>query len=270
MWPAMAGERPSGPLIARVADAFGLVLLLVLATYVAASLNRYSGWGAVLVTTLACTSAVVALGTSRAKRRTVRVAAALGLIAIALSVTAELADHSGFLAAAALTQLVLLLAATASVLRAVLTESRVSFRTILGAISVYLIFGLLFTSLYVGVDRLQDGPFFDAGRVRDGRLHLLQLHDPHDDRLRESRPRGPAGEDVRRPRDAARPDLPRDADRRARQRVAAAAPSRSRSVLGRVRQRHRDERAHRRGDAPRSARHRPLTSPRAARRARRR
>ena len=164
----MAGASPPGPLVARVADAFGVVLLLVLATYVAASLNRYEGWGAVLITTLACTSAVIALGTSRAKRRTVRAAAALGVIAIGLSVTDELADHSGFLAAAALTQLLLLLAATASVLRAVLTESQVNFRTILGAVSVYLIFGLLFTSLYVGVDQLQDGPFFAEGGYKTG------------------------------------------------------------------------------------------------------
>jgi hypothetical protein len=163
----MAGEPASGPL-ERIADAFGLVLLLVLATYVAASLNRYSGWGAVLVTTLACTSAVVALGTSHAKRRTVRVAAVLGLISITLAVIAELDGHSDFLAAAALTQLLLLLVATALVLRAVLTESRVNFRTILGAISVYLIFGLLFTSLYVGVDRLQGGPFFEQGGDETG------------------------------------------------------------------------------------------------------
>ena len=43
-----------------------------------------------------------------------------------------------------------------------------SFRTILGAISVYLIFGLLFTSLYVSVDRLQDGPFFEQGGNETG------------------------------------------------------------------------------------------------------
>ena len=49
------------------------------------------------------------------------------------------------------------------VLRTVISESRVNFRTILGAISVYLIFGLQFTSLYVAIDRLQDGPFFQGG-----------------------------------------------------------------------------------------------------------
>ena len=149
--------------LARIADAFGLVVLLVLATYVTASLTRYSGWGAVAIVGLGCASAVVALITSRAKRRTVRVAAVVGITCLALALVAELADNANVLGAAALMQLILLVAATGSVLRAVLSESRVTFRTILGAISVYLIFGLLFTSLYVGIDRLQDGPFFDGG-----------------------------------------------------------------------------------------------------------
>ena len=158
----MSGARPSGAL-ARITDAFGLVVLLVLATYVTASLTRYSGWGAVAIIGLGSASAVVALVTSRAKRRTVRVAAVIGATCLALALVAEVADDSNVLGAAALLQLILLVAATGSVLRAVLTESRVTFRTILGAISVYLIFGLLFTSLYVGIDRLQDGPFFDGG-----------------------------------------------------------------------------------------------------------
>jgi hypothetical protein len=158
----MAGE-PASRIVARVADAFGLVVLLVLATYVTASLTRYSGWGAVAIIALGATSAVVALGTSRAKRRTVRAAAVVGIVCIALAVIAELADRTGFLAAAAFAQFVLMITATASVLRAVITEPRVTFRTILGAVSVYLIFGLLFSSLYVGIDKLQDGPFFSGG-----------------------------------------------------------------------------------------------------------
>jgi hypothetical protein len=163
----MAGE-PASRVVARVADAFGLVVLLVLATYVTTSLTRYSGWGAVAIVALGATSATVALGTSRAKRRTVRAGAVIGIACLALALTAELTDDSGFLAAAAFGQFILMIAATASVLRAVITEPRVTFRTILGAISVYLIFGLLFTSLYVGVDRLQDGPFFENGGSETG------------------------------------------------------------------------------------------------------
>lgn len=141
-------------------NAFGLVLLLVLATYVTASLSHYTGWSAVAVTTVACLTAVAAFGSSGVAPPRVRAAAGAGILAVGLAVIAAVSDDNGFLAVAALIQVLLLIAATYAVLRAVLTEPAVNFRTILGAISVYMIFGLLFTSLYVGINRLQSGPFF--------------------------------------------------------------------------------------------------------------
>jgi hypothetical protein len=146
----------------RLTNAFGLTLLFVLATYVVASLTPYSGWSAVAITALSCTAGAVAFGSSGASPAHVRIAVAAGAVALALAIAATLSDDPEFLGAAALIQLVLLAAAAATVLRAVLTEAQVDFRTILGAISVYLIFGLLFTSLYVAIDRLQSGNFFMA------------------------------------------------------------------------------------------------------------
>jgi hypothetical protein len=45
----------------------------------------------------------------------------------------------------------------------VVRETEVGFRTILGAISVYATFGILFTFLYAALDRIQSTPFFGAG-----------------------------------------------------------------------------------------------------------
>jgi len=153
-------EQRSGHYAERITNAFGLVLLLVLLTYVVASLTRYSGWSAVAVTVVACLSAVAAFGSSGVPAARVRGAAGVGILAVVLAALGAISDDNGFLAAAALIQFLLLIVATYAVLRAVLTESAVNFRTILGAISVYMIFGLLFTSLYVGIDRLQSGGFF--------------------------------------------------------------------------------------------------------------
>jgi len=141
-------------------EAFGLVLLLVVSTYVIASLTRYTGWSAVAISAVGCTSAAVAFGSSGVRVGVVRVAVGLAVLSTALAVVAALGDDDQFLAASALIEMLLLIGATGAVLRAVLTESTVNFRTILGAISVYMIFGLLFTSLYVTIDRLQSGPFF--------------------------------------------------------------------------------------------------------------
>jgi hypothetical protein len=141
-------------------EAFGLVLLLVVVTYMIASLTRYSGWSAVAISATGCTSAALAFGSSGSRVPVVRAAAGLAILATALSMVQALGGPDAFLSAAALIQTLLLIGATYAVLRSVLTELTVNFRTILGAISVYMIFGLLFTSLYVMIDRLQSGPFF--------------------------------------------------------------------------------------------------------------
>lgn len=154
----------------RFGDAFGLVLLLLVATYVMASLTSYAGWSAVVIAGLACGAGLVGLASAGVRRSIVRWAAALALGAVALAIVAELSHEDALLASASLVQTLLLITATAAVLRAVIGEPEVSFRTILGAISVYMIFGLLFTSLYVAVDRLQAGSFFRTGSPETGDL----------------------------------------------------------------------------------------------------
>jgi Ion channel len=158
----MRGQRWAGYAV-RITDAFGLVLLLLIATYVLTSLTRYSGWGAVGITTLSCSSAAVALASARVGARGVRIGVAVALLAVGLSAAAALWDDAGLLAASALIQMLLLAAATAGILRTVLGHTEVTFRTILGAISVYMIFGLLFTALYAAIDHLQAGAFFAEG-----------------------------------------------------------------------------------------------------------
>jgi Ion channel len=147
-------------LAARVANAFGIVLTLVLATYVTASLTGYSDWSAVAVSVLACASAVVALVSSGVREALVTTGIGLASACVTLAVLAVITERNGLLGAASLIQIFLVAWAAAAVLRAVLEEEVVGFRTILGAISVYLIFGLLFTALYVAIDKLQAGAFF--------------------------------------------------------------------------------------------------------------
>jgi Ion channel len=149
-----------GRRIEGLSHAFGIVILLVLATFVAASLTRYTGWSAVAISVLGCTTATVALASSGIREALLSTAIGLASACVGLAIVAAVTDRSGFLGAAALIQIVLLAWGAGTVLRAVLREESVGFRTILGAISVYLIIGLLFASLYVAVDRLQPGGFF--------------------------------------------------------------------------------------------------------------
>jgi hypothetical protein len=148
----------------RIANAFGVVLLLVLATYATTSLTRYTGWSAVAISVLGSFTTVIALASSGVRDVLVRVGGGLAIASVTFAVIAALVDRNGLLAISGLLQILLFTWAAAAVLRAVLAESEVGFKTILGAISVYLIFGLLFTSLYVVIDKLQAGSFFEPTR----------------------------------------------------------------------------------------------------------
>jgi hypothetical protein len=161
------GERWSR-FVARIGSAFGLVLLLVLATYVMTSLtDPVHGWSAVVIATLAASSAVVGLASADARPMIVRYSIGFAAASIALSVIGAASGVSGWLGASSLIETLLLAIAAMAVLGAVVTEPEVGFRTILGAISVYVILALLFTFCYAAIDKLQAGPFF-AGGVKPG------------------------------------------------------------------------------------------------------
>ena len=144
----------------RVANAFGLVLLLVIVTYVVASLTTFDGWGAVALAAVASTSSCVALATADASPRAVRICTSVAIVSIVFAAISASGGARWFLGVSALIQVLLLSTAGVKVLGAVMTESQVGFRTILGAISVFVILSLLFAFLYAALDRLQSGPFF--------------------------------------------------------------------------------------------------------------
>jgi hypothetical protein len=156
------GER-WGQFAGRVANAFGLVLLLVLATYALGSLTPFHGWTAVLTILAAALAGVVGLAGSGVRPTVLRGAGILGLAGVVLAVLAELVDEIHLLGASSFVIVSLLLLAAGAILRAVLMETEVGFRTILGAISVYTILGLLYSFLYAALDRVESTPFFGTG-----------------------------------------------------------------------------------------------------------
>jgi hypothetical protein len=145
----------------RVRDAFGLVFALVLTTYVLTSVLANHGWSAVVLTSATSATSVVALTSSHARPLVVRTAIWLSLLTIVLAAVAAASDDRTWLNFSSAIQICLLAVAMGAVLRRVVTAPDVGFRTILGAISVYAVLGILFTFAYGMVDRLQDGPFFE-------------------------------------------------------------------------------------------------------------
>ncbi|HEU4945222.1 MAG TPA: ion channel [Solirubrobacterales bacterium] len=146
----------------RASDAFGLVLLLVLLTYMLASILSNRSWGAVLLTIAIGATSVVALASSHARPVFVRRALTLAVLAVLLATVSAATGGRHWLSAANLIEIGLLAVAMGAVLRRVLTAETVSSRTILGAISVYASLGILFTWAYGLIDRLEGGGFFGA------------------------------------------------------------------------------------------------------------
>jgi hypothetical protein len=146
----------------RVRDAFGLVFLLVLTTYVLTSLLSNHGWGAVVLTVATSATSVIALTSSHARPGLVRGAILLSGLTIGLATIAAVSDERTWLNFASVVQIGLLAIAMGAVLRRVVTTAEVGSRTILGAISVYTVLGILFTFLYGTIERIQGGPFFEG------------------------------------------------------------------------------------------------------------
>jgi ion channel len=146
----------------RARDAFGLVLVLVLVTYVLTSLLANRGWDAVVLTIATSVTSIVSLASSHAKPRLVRAAILLSALTVLLAAIAAISGNHAFLDLASAIQITLLAVAMASVLIRIVVTPTVGSRTILGALSVYAALGLLFTFLYGTVDRLQGSNFFEG------------------------------------------------------------------------------------------------------------
>jgi hypothetical protein len=149
-------------------DAFGAVLLLVLTTYVLASVLSNRGWPAVLLTLVTGATSVMALISSHARPIAVRRALMVAVLAILLAIVSAAFGGRLWLNVASFLEIALLAVAMAAVLRRVITSGSVSSRTILGAISVYTALGILFTWAYGLIDRIEGGGFFSGVAVAKG------------------------------------------------------------------------------------------------------
>jgi len=146
----------------RFSDAFGLVFCLMITSYVLASLLSNRGWSSVVLILSVTATSVLALITSRVPVRFLRVAVVLAALSVLFAAVGAIEDSHDWLSVASVIQITLLGVAMAAVLVRVIGASEVGGRAILGALSVYAGLGLLFTSLYGTIDRIQSAPFFEG------------------------------------------------------------------------------------------------------------
>jgi Ion channel len=145
----------------RVADAYGLVLFLILTTFVVTVTLPPHGWGGrVAAVAIAGTTAIIALTSSDVPLGRVRLAALWAVLATVLVILGKVLDVRWLLGIAFVIVSALLAVAAWTILRRVLAAIDVNFRTILGAISVYTLIGLLFGNLFLALGELKGGDVF--------------------------------------------------------------------------------------------------------------
>lgn|GEM_PF-398254 len=151
-------------------DSYGLLLLLLLVDYLMMSLVNSPRWGGLLRTVPVVLTALFAMHTSGAHRRVLRVAQVVAVLTVLAGVaqvfvpyTVQVGDASDTARGVSyLIMAALLLVTPVAVLRRVLQRESVDLETVFAAVDVYIIIGLMFASLYVGLAYVHTTPPFLA------------------------------------------------------------------------------------------------------------
>jgi hypothetical protein len=143
-------------------DSYGLVLLLILVTYVL-SVSITAAWAVSLVLAVQIATVWVTLRASQARRGARAIAdTVLVLSAIAALVSLFVRREPANTGALAMVSGLLYLVAPFSIVRHLVLRRRVDRETVLGAIAAYVLAGMFFAFLYRALGDLQPGPFFGA------------------------------------------------------------------------------------------------------------
>lgn len=145
---------------ARLRDSYALILMFILVDYVAASVAR-SSWSKVVVSALLGGTLLLAFRIARAPRVWVILSAIFMFVNTLAAIGAAVIPG-----ASALSQIVLgiggtlLILAPLIILRRIAANTHISGETILGAVCVYLLYGMSFAYLFILANFFTPGGFF--------------------------------------------------------------------------------------------------------------
>ena len=179
--PARARRFPRAPshetrlqFVQRIGDAYGLVLVLILTTFVVTMTLPPEGWvGRLCAIAVAGLTAIIALTSSDVRLGRVRLAVVAALVALLAAVLAKAVSSDALLGIAFVVDSLLLATAAVTILRRVVPSAQVDFRTILGAISVFTLLGLLYGFLFLSLGRLEAGEVFTGVAHASSRDYLF-------------------------------------------------------------------------------------------------
>jgi hypothetical protein len=151
----------NGRLEARLSGyRYGVVLLLLLATFLFLTAGLSGKWVPLVTVVLEGATLLAALAAARARRRLVRLATLVvagGLVSGTLAVLLG-TDPRGEIF---LLNALLIGAAPVVIAESILRRKVIDLRTVLGAICIYILIGMVWASLYSAMGALDSRPFFD-------------------------------------------------------------------------------------------------------------
>jgi hypothetical protein len=149
----------------RAPDSYGLLLTMILASIVLTAAASGTDLGGIVTLVFLGGTLLFAMWTSRAGHRYRRIASVLVPIMV-VSSAASIALGNGSISrsiTAAVSALLVLAALMAILDRLRTAHTTISFQTVLGALSMYLLLGLLFASFYAELAAVSGDAFFAQG-----------------------------------------------------------------------------------------------------------
>ena len=152
---------------ARPVDRFGGLLLILIFTYVLSAFTE-GGLVSAIQVVLFLAVLLLALRNGRLQRRTVQIVAVGLVLGTAVASSLQLTESGTAVAGAAdlWTALILLLSITL-IVRRVLSRPEITLQSIYGAVSAYLVLGLMYATVFAAMSRFGGNTFFANGQHGD-------------------------------------------------------------------------------------------------------
>jgi Ion channel len=139
---------------------YGIVLLLLFMTFIVEASGFDGNWYRAVTVALQGATLVMAFVASGVGRHLMRIACVVAVLAFLGALTAALDDAPSTSAAFTILSFLLVVAAPVVIARAIARRGVVDIHTVLGALCIYLMLGMLFSFLYGSIDGLSSHPFF--------------------------------------------------------------------------------------------------------------
>jgi hypothetical protein len=165
-------DADRGPLVRReriterertqVADRFGVVLGLLIATVFFTIAAPEEAWARLVTSAALAATAIIAMWASGAAPRIVRAGYLVAGLGVAVALAATVTGGAVGLRTIAVSSLALTLLTMTAIGRRIRVHAEISAMTIVAALCVYILIGLMFAFVYETLGRLGSGPFFAA------------------------------------------------------------------------------------------------------------